>query len=1479
LANECAALIVEGEVVLVNEKGEDVEVLGAGDTFNEQILLGIEGGCGLELDLRAPAEIQFVSLGVWDKVVSDFPTEQAMIFRSIRDTMADKAAVKSLGHKMSTAQIAKTSRLLRFLSDATIQELFYAGLCNVFVACACRIRAFTSIRPRVRGLGDLACLLVSLGEDGDFAGKLRLPLPDNFSGQPADWEEWSWNFKAYISMFEAGAVTLLDNAEALTTEFTDAHLEVTLDTGHFASKCPLNRVNAVEGEESELYGLQEEESYFGEAPWDDWSEWTVGALFDESWESWDDSLWDSSWDSWDWYSYQDFAGWNEWWPEATSSKETLSPQQPQKPKEESTLQHGAQQAPVSAVTVTAPPGLSKAAPKPKAKSSLSPSSFLMSALVLGNFGVGQSFGFEGMLTGDVDFSYGEKRATFSSVGMAPLETFSLNRNDSVPQKLFSVYDLGVSNLNTTFRDHALEEHLVAATFDENEPWILFDSGAATHCCPQDFASEWMSLLKFATFFTTPMNKDHSAEDTFRLRLAQAASGTLPDFQKALVEQLSEKDPATGEAFTHDRWLNFQLFWARVHYVSRNTLYVPEDPHFEEELGNARMTLIMRPDAEPTWHFDLWRKHGTQEVMQDFVGATCFEKLPLEAFEAEPAQPEYLAQRPKGLKQPGEPTLTERLEHELTHLPFKPWCEICLKAKSRQAHSKKLSLRQPVLQMDFSFLSDKPGEEQVTILNVVDVLSNMALSVVIPTKARTPYSHAELRRFVLETGRTFGILQCDPEPALKAIAEAVTGEVGGLSLRSTPTGWKQAQGSVGNMQATLYGQIKALRLELLQRYQVDLSVHSALFTWLVRHAQWLVNRYLCNAAGTTAFERRWGKRYNGFICRFGETVLFRKQRVNKGKPAFERGVWLGKDTESEQHFVADSRGVYKTRSLKRLPPTQQSDVALLQSVTARPWDPTGAKVETDSFIFPMQQSEEATNLALPPSGQLSGPPEKGNDVPNYELSDPELEEALGLDGTEPVPARDDLSDLPEDYFSDVEQEPPLPPPEFEPPRLTLDEQTANAAQARSSTDAALPQPPGSRPRLSDESPASPTKRSTETFDVGTTKVQRINAVTFYSGTLDEGQSVTFLGRELQRTNDAVLVGMNPAYIDRMLETAGLSGCKPVLAPGTDTLRKQLNVEPLDAEAHKRYRRIVGQLLWLSSVRPDIMYAVKAMDRFTPAQSRDVDFSTYRTWLSLQLVLETLWNGLQKEQLYLPLSSPAEMFQKLYPLIQYAATLGLYTPPELEVLQRTFVGFWTPERPTFRQDWVPFQLWLTLPTGLWLTVASAAQRSGNFVLPSAAMVGTMVDCLNLTLSPRSSLLFWSFGLSISLQQGLDRVTFMPGEQLITIGVRLLLQDFTRLITINGNRLWNRRYVDYFLKVQSLNFMWEPTCRTIVTLLHRIHPYELCDNLNTYFDRPDCRHSRLMHLPLLSRLYQELSNFPDEGVAPMHLDIPTLRRGSRM
>ena len=127
----------------------------------------------------------------------------------------------------------------------------------------------------------------------------------------------------------------------------------------------------------------------------------------------------------------------------------------------------------------------------------------------------------------------------------------------------------------------------------------------------------------------------------------------------------------------------------------------------EQLGNGRMTLVVRPETAdaPFWHTDRWREDGATLISSPFVGATCFDKVELSVEQVEPEAAEYVAQRPKALKQPSEPTLTERLEHELTHLPFRPWCDVCVRSKSRQSKSRKLSMKQPVLQMDFSFLGD------------------------------------------------------------------------------------------------------------------------------------------------------------------------------------------------------------------------------------------------------------------------------------------------------------------------------------------------------------------------------------------------------------------------------------------------------------------------------------------------------------------------------------------------------------------------------------------------------------------------------------------------------------------------------------------------------------------------------------------------------------------------------------------------------
>ena len=45
--------------------------------------------------------------------------------------------------------------------------------------------------------------------------------------------------------------------------------------------------------------------------------------------------------------------------------------------------------------------------------------------------------------------------------------------------------------------------------------------------------------------------------------------------------------------------------------------------------------------------------------------------------------------------------------------------------------------------------------------------------------------------------------------------------------------KQAQGPVGNMQATLYAQIRTLTADVKSRYgDVEISFHSLLYPWLL-----------------------------------------------------------------------------------------------------------------------------------------------------------------------------------------------------------------------------------------------------------------------------------------------------------------------------------------------------------------------------------------------------------------------------------------------------------------------------------------------------------------------------------------------------------------------------------------------------------------------------------------------------------------------
>ena len=300
----------------------------------------------------------------------------------------------------------------------------------------------------------------------------------------------------------------------------------------------------------------------------------------------------------------------------------------------------------------------------------------------------------------------------------------------------------------------------------------------------------------------------------------------------------------------------------------------------------------------------------------------------------------------------------------------------MKAKGREKRSKRQVDRQPVIQVHYSFVNTGPDVGQRTILTVVDVQTGLSTAVVVPNEGRHSYSVAELKKFIYETGRTHGILQYGKEPALKALVTDVAKELGGMSIRATPKDWKQAHGSIGKMQQTLFGQSRTLRLQLQERIRTEIKSNRCIFPWIVKHSQFLLNRFLAHEDGHTSYFRRWKKDYQGALCEFGETVLFRmpEKLKNAADTARHTGIW--KDTEADESIVQCEGTVLKVRTVKRIIPSKPWNTDLHKLLNSTPWDPKGKDTTDTDFVLP--PSMAASRQVRPPPG-LETEAAKGNEI--------------------------------------------------------------------------------------------------------------------------------------------------------------------------------------------------------------------------------------------------------------------------------------------------------------------------------------------------------------------------------------------------------------------------------------------------------------------------------------------------------------------
>ena len=331
---------------------------------------------------------------------------------------------------------------------------------------------------------------------------------------------------------------------------------------------------------------------------------------------------------------------------------------------------------------------------------------------------------------------------------------------------------------------------------------------------------------------------------------------------------------------------------------------------------------MPAELQYTW------KGTTTFTLKDEFEAT------LEDVVAPPEHPDTLqeARRARGRPQPTQPTKQEMEEHALTHMPYRSWCPICVKAKGKKDAYKQQQSKQPVIQIDFAYFKTSEDEQNLAVLTAVDVQSQLCMALAVPDKAiQHDYMINSLRSFILECGRTNGIIQCDNEPTLKTIATGAAAKIGNITVRQTPTYSSNSQGSVERFHRTLFGQVKSLREQVKASYNNHMIGNNhPLMPWMIRHAAWLINRYLIHSDGLTSYQRRWERDYKHAICEFGETVLYRvpaKQLV-KGDLALHKAIWLGVDDSNGESFVGTTEGVIRARTIRRLQQDFKYDEQLL-----------------------------------------------------------------------------------------------------------------------------------------------------------------------------------------------------------------------------------------------------------------------------------------------------------------------------------------------------------------------------------------------------------------------------------------------------------------------------------------------------------------------------------------------------------------------
>ena len=358
-----------------------------------------------------------------------------------------------------------------------------------------------------------------------------------------------------------------------------------------------------------------------------------------------------------------------------------------------------------------------------------------------------------------------------------------------------------------------------------------------------------------------------------------------------------------------------------------------------------------------------------------------------------------ARHQRSARDPGQPSREEREEHERTHIPFRPWCEACVKGKSKRkpstriagdyAHSDCCRLR-----MDYAYLTEDVeategdhGEEESAKAE-----STLTVLVVQESQHRSVWAYAVEAKGasedwpplqILEDMETIGVrgeklvLKSDQEPAIVDLAREIAKmreSAYGTAVEQSAVGESDSNASVERAIQDVEGQVRTLRAGLEAKIRQRIRLTNPVVPWMVRHAAALITRCRVRPSGRTSLEMMRGRRTNSQITEFGEHILFKipKTKLNPGKfeDQWTSGVDLGFDMRSMETLVGTASGVFKCTDFRRKPLQERWSADMVNLIQGSPKQPVPGQVYrrtpafSKRFSRPSTETEDRRPVAQP-----------------------------------------------------------------------------------------------------------------------------------------------------------------------------------------------------------------------------------------------------------------------------------------------------------------------------------------------------------------------------------------------------------------------------------------------------------------------------------------------------------------------------------